>query len=507
MNAQSTNHESHAAPGSRGLRRRAIALAVIAALGSASVLVPPHLASAAPAPAIALAHTPESFADLAAAALPAVVQVRTVSVQPASARGPMQFPFAPGSPLERQFREFFGQQFPAPDGGDDGAQVEGVGTGFIVSADGVVVTNHHVIDGAREVTVTLQDGRSLPAKVQGSDERTDLAVLRIDAGAPLPHLEFGDSDAVRVGDWVIAVGAPFGLGGTVTAGIVSARGRDIHSGPYDDFLQVDAPINRGNSGGPLIDRSGKVVGVNAAIFSPSGGNVGIGFSIPARQAQPIVSQLLAHGSVDRGWLGVQVQPVTEDVAKALGLDGASGALVADVVTGSPADVAGLRAGDVIRSIDGHPIADARDLARQVGEHRGERKAEISVWRDGDTRSMAVELGHPPDEAVAAKSADDQPATDTPRLGVRVAALDDATRARLGLPDDARGVVVAAVEPGSPAAERGLRPGDVISRVGNQSIDSPQALARAIRAAGSRGVALLLVERQGDGRFVTVPLRG
>ena len=434
------------------------------------------------------------FADLVSAVRPAVVNVEvTRAIRPAAQSPAWRLP--PGTEVPEFFRRFL----PMPWNGAPGApRAEGVGSGFIIDASGLVVTSHHVVKGADTVTVTLHDGRKLEARVAGADPKTDLALLEIEAGEALPTVGFGDSDATRVGDWVVAVGSPFGLGGTVTAGIVSARGRDIGSGPYDDYLQLDAPINRGNSGGPLFDRGGRVIGVNSAIFSPTGGNVGIGFAIPANVAGPVVEALHAGGRVDRGWLGVSVQHVDETLAEALGLDEAKGALVASVMADGPAARAGLRPGDVIVSFAGRPIDAMKDLPRIVAELDSGTEAEIGIRRDGGLETLTATIGVQAQEGASpatAPAADD--GGDTPRLGVALAARDEPGKA---------GVSITGVVPGSPAARAGLRPGDVIVRAGSQAVSGPGEVAGAVRAAASGDKPLLLlVERNDHRRYVAVDL--
>ena len=344
-----------------------------------------------PADAGGLQQVLPSFAPLVKATQPAVVTVRT-SGRVAQANTQQI------DPQMREFMErFFGRHFPGlPHGqGPGGRQAQGLGSGFIVDARGMIVTNDHVIDGAEEITVVMQDGTEYDATLIGTDPKTDLAVLRIEAGQSLPTVPWGNSDKVEVGDWAIAIGNPFGLGGSVTAGIVSARGRDISSGPYDDFFQIDAPINRGNSGGPLFDQQGHVIGVNTAIFSPSGGNVGIGFAIPANQARDVVEDLIDDGSVDRGWLGVSIQPVTEEIADAIGLEAAKGALIAEIVGDGPAEDGGLRRGDVILSFGASEIETVRDLTRTVAETDPGTRTKVRVFRRGEEKTLTIKTGRFP----------------------------------------------------------------------------------------------------------------
>jgi serine protease Do len=392
-----------------------------------------------------------------------------------------------GSPLEEMFRRF---------GGVPGAEAPpraGQGSGFIVDPEGYVVTNAHVVGAEATVQVVLADGRRLEARVLGRDPATDVALLKVEAGAPLPVVTFGDSDRLRVGEWVMAMGSPFGLGGSVTAGIVSARGRQIGAGPYDDFIQTDAPINPGNSGGPLFNAAGEVVGMNTAIFSPSGGNIGIGFAVPAKMVHTIVAELRDHGAVRRGWLGVSLQAVDPEMAAALGAAEAKGALVNAVEPGSPAARAGLRAGDVITALDGRAVESPRDLAAAVAAVAPGRSVTLALLRDGSAREQRVELGNNPANA-APEGKHGRPAQ--PALGLSLA------------PRAGGGVEVARVEPGSPAAERGLMPGDRIVRAGGREVRRPADVAEAVssaRAAGRAAVALQ-IEREGRSSFVALPLR-
>lgn len=445
---------------------------------------------------------PRSFADLVERVQPAVVNVSTLTQRgtPAASTAPFKFP--EGSP----FREFFERRFgPLPEGG--GPQSQGVGSGFIVDAQGHVVTSNHVIKGADEILVTLNDGTELPAKVVGHDEKTDLALLKVEAGKPLPHVSFGDSDRARVGDWVVAVGSPFGLGGTVTAGIISARGRNIQSGPFDDFLQVDAPINRGNSGGPLFDHSGQVIGVNAAIFSPSGGNVGIGFAVPAQLAAPIIESLKSQGYVQRGWMGVNIQPLSPELAESFGLSEPKGALVAGVLEDGPAAKAGIAVGDVIVRFGDDAVQTMRDLPRVVASAKAGSRVPVELVRNGTSLTITLDVGQMPgSEKVAAAQADTRTGDDTARLGLGLAPLDDAARAQLGLDASARGVVITQVQAASPAARQGLRPGDVILRIGTHPVSGPEQVIDAVHEAAQakREHVVILVSRRGNERFVAVP---
>ena len=444
--------------------------------------VDPVAAIAPVAPATAL----PDFADLVARVKPAVVSITTkLRSQPASDED---------SPTP------FGMQRP-------GRQhaVEARGSGFIVDADGTVVTNNHVVNNANSVSVTLADGTELTAKVIGHDARTDLAVLKIDAGHALPYVNLGDSAKVRPGEWVVAMGNPFGLGGTVTAGIVSASGRDIGSGPYDNFIQIDAPINQGNSGGPLFTQDGHVVGVNSAIISPSGGSVGIGFAIPSDMVRTVVAELKADGHVTRGYLGVETQPVSPAMATALHLPGADkgGALVAGVEADGPAAKAGVQPGDVIRAVDGKSVADPRDLAMDVaGLHPGSA-AKLDLLRDGKTQTMSVTVANMKTDAVATRDGAGQ---EQQTVGVALAALTPELRDQLDLPARTHGAVVAEVKPDSPAAEAGIRQGDVIVGVGGETVASPGDARTAIRSAVSKDHAVALrILRDGRTGFVAIDM--
>jgi serine protease Do len=369
----------------------------------------------------------------------------------------------------------------------------------------LIVTNNHVVKDGSSVSVTLDDGRELKAKVVGTDSRTDIAVLKVDAGKPLPFIQLGNSRDVRPGEWVVAMGNPFGLGGSVTAGIVSAVSRDIGSGPYDQFIQVDAPINQGNSGGPLFSQDGKVIGMNSAIFSPTGGSVGIGFAIPSDMIRTVSNQLVASGHVTRGYVGVGTQAVSGTMAKALHLPDASGALLASVESGSPAAKAGLQPGDVIEAVNGQKIASPRDLAMTVATVTPGEAARFHVLRDGEARDLEVKVGEQPPEKTAHARAD-EPASRS-QLGVALAALTPDMRDQLSVPDGVNGAVVRAVRPGSPAEDAGLRPGDVIVGVGNQKIASPSDATKAIGAAlgGKSHAVALRILRDGETAFVGVTL--
>ncbi|SOE00129.1 DegQ family serine endoprotease [Caenispirillum bisanense] len=455
------------------------------------------------------APMPESLSGLVDEVSPAVVTItaeKTVTLAEAGAGEGPGMPFPPGSPLEKFFRQFGGPGMGpgVPEG--RGGHAVGLGSGFLIGADGYVVTNNHVIDGAEDVHIALTDGTTLDAEIVGTDPKTDLALLKVTSDKDLPYVEFGDSDTLKVGDWVMAVGNPFGLGGTVTAGIVSARGRAIGNSPLDDFIQTDASINKGNSGGPMFDMSGKVVGVNSAIYSPNGGSVGIGFAVPAAVAKPVIAQLKENGHVTRGWLGVQIQPVTPEIAEAMGIDATKGALVSSVGGDTPAGKAGVETGDVITAVNGEKIAQLRDLPRIIAAHKPGDEVTLGILRGGDTQTVAVDLGTMPDEPQVAAA--EPGIAGKGELGLALAPLDEALRNQLGLDGSVKGAVVANVDPTGPAAERGVRQGDVITRVGSTSVESPKDVIAAVGEAKKQDKksVLLLVQRDSQTIFVPVPLR-
>ena len=450
---------------------------------------------------------PISFADIVESVAPAVVNISTTKE---IARGQMpDLPFPeppPGSPFEDFFREFFDQDRPPQ---EMPRRQASLGSGFVVDPRGFVVTNNHVIAEADEIQVVFNDDKSYDAKLVGRDTKTDLALLKIEVDHPLHAVTFADSDTVRVGDWIIAIGNPFGLGSTVTAGIISARSRDIRAGPYDDFLQVDAPINRGNSGGPSFNLDGKVIGINTAIFSPSGGNVGIGFAIPSNLAVPVIESLKEEGRVKRGWLGVRIQTVTDEIAESLGLHDASGALVASVTPDGPAELAKIEPGDVILEFDHKKIDRMRGLPRIVAETPIGKEVEVNLWRRGERHTISVTLGELPEEdelAALTESGADTPTTaQIDALGVTVATISDELRTRYELTEGVNGVVIVEVKEGGPAGAESLRPGDVIVEVGQEEVTSPPDVAAKVGRAqqDNKKSVLLLVDRQGDLRFVAL----
>ncbi|MCP4329338.1 MAG: DegQ family serine endoprotease [Alphaproteobacteria bacterium] len=445
---------------------------------------------------------PESFAELVDDLLPGVVNISTT--QKVEARGPELPQFPPGSPFEDFFKEFFERQ--GPEGPRRNAQ--SLGSGFIVSADGYIATNNHVIEDADEITVILHDETELDAELVGHDPKTDLALLKVDTeGRTLPSLQWGDSSATRVGDWVVAIGNPFGLGGTVTAGIVSARARDINAGPYDDFIQTDASINRGNSGGPMFNVDGEIVGINTAIFSPSGGSIGIGFAIPSNLARNVIEQLKTHGHTRRGWLGVRIQTVTDEIAESLGLGDPRGALVASVTGGGPAEDAGLQQGDVILAFDGKDVEEMRNLPRIVAETPIEKSVDVVVWRKGGEEIVKVRVGELDENEPQVASLPEQPESGEALddLGLSLTGITDDVRKQFDLGEGLDGVVVTDVDQESPAGEKGLRPGDVIIEVGQEPVTTPTEVAERVdeaKDAGRKSV-LLLLQRGDDLRFVAI----
>jgi serine protease Do len=513
------------------MRRLFLALFLLSAVPVAAQQAPAPVPDAAPAPGAALPAppprgAPESFAPMVRRLLPAVVNISTtqnLGPRPGRPDAPPAPQAPPGSPFEEFFRDFFNRQRPGPGGPQgeapapnrppQGRRAQSLGSGFVIDPSGIIITNNHVIDGADEINVILQDNTTLRATLLGTDPRTDLAVLRVTHTAPLPSLTWGDSDTAEVGDWVLAIGNPFGLGGTVTAGIVSARGRDIRQGPFDDFIQTDAAINRGNSGGPLFNLRGEVVGINTAIYSPTGGSIGIGFSIPSNLARGIVRQLAEGGRVRRGWLGVNIQQVTDEIAESLQLrNGTRGALIARAQEGGPAAAAGLRAGDVVLRFNDQEVREMRTLPRIVADTAVGTRVPVVVWRDGREVTVQVTLGELPAEQAqaGAPTPEQAPRPDQPveltGLGMRVAGITPELRERFRLRPETRGVVVVDVTAGSPAGEREIRPGDIVLEVQQERVTTAQELQERLERLRRQGraTALFLVESQQGQRFV--PLR-
>ena len=495
----------------RSARFGGLAGAIAAAALTGSLLSIDHDSVAQPAAAAAIAPraaaSPGSFADVIETVSPAVVNIMISKVDQAQPTGfELSEPGAQRGQRGQQFPfdEFFGRFFDQPNRERRERRTEGQGSGFIIDSGGYIVTNNHVADGADKIVVTMQDGRKFDAMLVGHDAKTDLALIKVNATG-LPHVAFGDSDHARVGDWVVAIGNPFGLGGTATAGIVSARGRDIQSGPYDDYLQLDAPINFGNSGGPVFNASGEVIGVTTAIFSPNGGNIGIGFAIPANQAKTVLNELRNNGSVERGWLGVQIQNLDDELAVSLRVPNQHGALVAEVVKDGPAAHGGVLAGDVITRFNDREIDSARTLSRVVAEASPSKPAKVTVWRDGKSRELNVKLGEAAKgERVAEAHAPAGGPQATAGLGLTLRPLTDEDRAQLSVPSDVDGALVIAVAPDSPAADKGMRPGDVITRVNQQNVKNAVEAAAALNAAKKADSRALLLVRRGDSqRFVAL----
>jgi serine protease Do len=449
---------------------------------------------------------PVGFADIVEKVKPAVVAVRVKMDANAKTAGfDGNSPFPPNSPMEQFFRRF---GMPGGNGTPNGQDqprnhsVSGQGSGFFISADGYAVTNNHVVDKAQTVEITTDDGKTYGAKVVGTDEHTDIALIKVDGRSDFPFVKLADK-APRIGDLVLAVGNPFGLGGTVTNGIVSARGRDIGAGPYDDFIQIDASVNKGNSGGPTFDMDGNVIGVNTAIFSPSGGSVGIAFDIPSETVKSIVAQLKDKGTVTRGWIGVQIQPVTAEIAESLGMKRSEGALVAEPQMGGPAAKAGILSGDVITEVNGRAVKDARELAKQIGAMAPGNTVKLIVLRKGEVKSISLTLAELPKEREArATSSDIGPdGSDVPKLGLMLAPAGKVAAS------GTEGVVVTNVDPNGLASEHGFKTGDVILDVGGKKVATPVDVRNAISRAKKDGKRTVLVRLKSDNamRFVAIPI--
>lgn len=469
---------------------RILGPALVSALMATTALTSVAQANAAQTanePVVTQSNLPASFSKLVADTRPAVVSVLVK-------RGTAKQNVTNSQQIPEHFKEFF-KRFQMPGGssprfGMPGAPnnhpVIGQGSGFFISKDGYIVTNNHVVDGAKDINVRLHDGTTLEAKLIGTDAKTDLAVLKVD-GSNFTHVKFGDSDTAKVGDWVVAVGNPFGLSGTATAGIVSARGRDIGSGPYDDFIQIDASINKGNSGGPAFNRRGEVIGVNTAIFSPTGGNVGIGFAVPANIANDVVDSLITHGTVKRGWLGVVIQPISEDLADAFGLKNRDGALISSVSDNSPASKAGLKSGDVVMSFGEEPIKTPRDLSKAVAGTNPNERVQVNVMRDG--KRLAFDIAVDELETKQTAMTTQPEGKDKPKLGLMLKNTD-------------QGVVITGVAPGSPAAEKNIQSGDMIAEVGGRKVKSIEEIKKEI-AKTQQGSILMLVKNKHGSRYVAL----
>jgi serine protease Do len=456
------------------------------------------------------ARAPESFADLAEQVTGAVVNISASTTVETRGRTMPQLP--PGTPFEDLFEEFFNRRGQGGQGDTPRQRrSNSLGSGFVIDPTGIVVTNNHVIGDANDVSVIFSDGTKLKAEIVGKDPKIDLAVLRVKPDKPLKSVSFGDSEKIRPGDWVMAIGNPFGLGGSVTAGIVSARGRNIESGPYDNYIQTDASINKGNSGGPLFNMNGEVIGINTAILSPTGGSVGIGFAVPAATALPVIEQLRQFGETRRGWLGVRIQNVDDATAEALGLGLARGALVAGVDEKGPAKPAGIEVGDVIVKFDGRDIKDSRDLPRVVASTPVGKAVDVVVMRKGKEQTKAVTLGRLEDNERQASLS--QPQTDVPTatrraLGLELSGITDELRRRFNIKDTVKGVVVTRVDPNSTAADKRIQPGEVIVEVGQEPVSTPADVTRRVEALkkdGRKSALLLVANAQGEVRFVAVSI--
>jgi len=494
-------------------KRRLSLLASVAVVGTAVMLAGPGANQAiqfngSPAHAVEATVPQAGFADLIAKVKPAVISVRVKIEQGANTTsfnfGNDNMPFTPNSPFEKFFKQFGMPGMPNVPNMPQGRQmIMGQGSGFFISADGYAVTNFHVVDHAKTVQIQTDDGKSYKAKVVGADQKTDLALIKVEADKSFPFVTFAEQ-APRVGDWVIAVGNPFGLAGTATAGIVSARGRDIGSGPYDDFIQIDAPINKGNSGGPAFNVEGKVIAVNTAIYSPSGGSIGIGFGIPADTVKTVIAQLKDKGYVERGWIGVKIQAVTEDIADSLGMKKAEGAIVAEAQAGAPAAKAGVKSGDVIAKVNGDAVKDSRDLAKKIGAMAPGSSVKLGIRRKGEDMTLTLTLAKMPkaqQQARAESGANEDSGDSVPKLGLTIAPAKDVAGA------GSNGVVVTAIDPDSAAAEHGIQNGDVILQVAGKPVSNASEVKQAVNAAQKQGKrsVLMRVKSGNDTRFVALPV--
>lgn len=510
-------------------RHRILALAGVALIAIPMVLSPMLKASKAHAETMPMATAlvqnasavllGSSIADVVKADKPAVVTVTTKTENVDN--NDEQNQFSPNSDMPEFFKKFFGDNGPMqgrkmPGMGQKGQrspQGASLGSGFIIDKDGIIVTNNHVVEGASEIKVTLDDGTELDATLVGRDPKTDIAVLKVKSDKPLPVIQWGESDDIELGEQVIAIGNPFGIGTTVTAGIVSARGRDLHNGPFDDFIQVDAAINHGNSGGPLIDMNGKVIGINSAIYSPTGGNVGVGFAIPSDLAEVVVAKLIAKGSIEYGFIGVQIQPVTDDIANAIGLTEASGALIASVGVDTPAEKAGVKAGDIATEFDGKKVDDPKSLSKLVASVEPGQKAKLTVWRNNKKVVLPIVIGqNSADEQIAMAapetSGDAAKSVPIPSLGFALTDTTPETRLQYGLPESELGAIVQKVEENEGAAEKGIQEGDVIIGVNQTEVESSADAKSAILTAEKEGrtSVLLRIDRQGAQTYIAVPVK-
>lgn len=477
------------------------AMLSVAVFGSPAVFA---AASGHAAANLAAVNINDGFAKLVAAVNPAVVNISVTG----SVKSSRNIPGYNGKQLPPSLQEFF-KRFGNPNGAPDSKnnnpferKTKAVGSGFIIDPSGLVVTNNHVIADADAIEVVFEDGTRIPATLKGTDSKTDLALLQIERDSPFPFVKFGDSETARVGDWVVAIGNPFGLGGTTTKGIISARGRDIRAGPLDDFIQIDAPVNRGNSGGPLFNMRGEVIGINTLIYSPNGGSVGIAFAIPSALASNVISQLRDTGTVQRGYLGVHILSVSKEIAKSLGLDKVRGALVTQIIADSPAEAAGIKAGDIILSFNNKPILNMRALPKVVASTKTSKKVDIVVWRNQKKKTIRVSIGGNADDKTVAAKAN----SEAGKLGLSLAELSAKNRNRFALSDNITGVLITAVNAGSVAAKKGLARGELIKKIGNLEVTTPKQVEAAIAEAKSDNKSiLLLIERKARVRYVVVPL--
>jgi serine protease Do len=487
---------------------RQVGRCTIVTLAGAAIALPALLSPAA-------ARGPDAIADVAEKVIDAVVNISTSQSLGAKASPTPQLP--PGSPFEEFFDEFFKNRREGDRGGRGGSprRVNSLGSGFIIDAAGIVVTNNHVISEADEVHVILNDGTRLKAEVIGRDQKIDLAVLKVTPTKPLKAVNFGDSDKLRLGEWVIAIGNPFMLGGTVTAGIVSARNRDINSGPYDNYIQTDASINRGNSGGPLFNLEGEVIGVNTAIISPSGGSIGIGFAVPSKTVVAVIDQLRQYGETRRGWLGVKIQPVTEEIGEALNIKPARGTLIAGIDEKGPAKAAGIETGDVILKFDGKDIRETRDLTRMVADTPVDKEVEVVIIRKGKEEKKTVKVGRLEDSdkklasITANGPAEEKPAAVKKALGLDLADINDDLRRKYNIKDNVKGAVVTAVEQNSSAAEKQMKPGDTIVEIAQVAVASAadvQNRVDQLKKEGRKSALFLVANKDGETRFVALNLQ-
>ena len=450
------------------------------------------------------------FSELADELIPSVVSISVMISRDVSTNRPIAPQFPPGSPFEDFFKDFFERRgVPAPQPRQRRNETA-AGSGFIIDKAGFIVTNNHVVANSTSITVVLHDGTSLQAKLIGSDKKTDLAILKVETDLELTPVNWGNSDKAKVGNWALAIGNPFGLATTVTLGIVSAKARDINAGPFDDFIQTDAPINRGNSGGPLFNLDGEVIGVNTAIYSPSGGSVGIGFAIPSSLAEGVINQLIQYGKTVRGWLGVRIQTVTPDLAESLGLDRAYGALVASTIPDSPAQKAGIKAGDIILEFNGNEVTEMRRLPRLVAEADVNKNSKLVVWRNEKKVTKNVLIAELKEEKVASKKVEDKKQIadegEIKELGIKLVSLTENIRIRQNIPEDVYGLLIVNVEQNSEAERKGIRPGDILQEINQTPVNKINDLKQIIKKSVNKKGVLLLINRQGNIIFTALKVK-